>query len=58
VRRRSTVAVVLLILSMLFLGPAAASAQGVLQFDIPAESALLMEAGDRARFCWAEKYPT
>lgn len=53
VRRRSTVAVVLLILSMLFLGPAAASAQGVLQFDIPAESALLMEAGT-GQILWAK----
>lgn len=38
---------------MLFLGPAAASAQGVLQFDIPAESALLMEAST-GQILWAK----
>lgn len=43
VRRRN--AVIFLLLTLLFLGRFAAPAEAVLQFDIPAESALLMEAG-------------
>lgn len=43
VRKRN--AVIFLLLTMLFLGRFAAPAEAVLQFDIPAESALLMEAG-------------
>ncbi len=42
-RRRN--AVIFLLLTMLFLGRFAAPAEAVLQFDIPAESAFLMEAG-------------
>lgn len=56
-RRRS--AAVVLLLTAIFLGRFAAPAQAVLQFDIPAESALLMEAST-GQILWSknEDMPT
>lgn len=51
VHRRS--AVTILLLTMLAFGHFAAPAEAVLQFDIPAESALLMEAGT-GQILWAK----